>query len=96
MPLALDVTTMDLNRLYKLATTTSEDTLTLTGATPGAPVAIQITSNVAWAFSDATGNLASKIPMTAGGTNTPRLTGPITYYIMNQASSGTLYVFRPV
>lgn len=96
MPLALDVTAMVPNKLYQLPTTTSEDTVMFTGASIGNPFVVQLISNVAWAISDATGNLASKIPMTAGGTDTIRLVSPITYYVMNQTTSGVLFAFRPL
>lgn len=96
MPLALDATAMVVNKIYPLATTTSEDTVSFTGASLGTPIAVIVTSSVAWAISDASGNLASKIPMGAGGGETIRLVGPMTYYVMNQSASGTFFAFRPV
>ena len=94
MPLAINALTVAINQMSKLATTTAEDVVTFTGASPDNPILIQVSSTVAWAFMDSSGVLGAKIPMAAGAVYNLRLTDGRAIYVQNQTTSGTLTVQR--
>lgn len=88
MPLSLEATTMVTNAWSSLATTTAEDTITITNANPTAPALIQFTSTVAWSFADATGTSTTKIPVAAGGVLNLRVKSSLTVFVQNQSAGG--------
>lgn len=93
MPLALDASQMVVNQAYPLATSTTEDTIVLTGASPGNPITVQLTSNVSWSWLSQSSSFANKVPTAV---LTVRLLGPFAIFVQNATASGFSYVVRLV
>lgn len=94
MPLSLSVTAMATNTWYTLATTTPEDTVTLTNSNPSVPALVQFASTVAAAFSDSTGASTTKIPAGPGPVLNLRVKDSLTVFVQNTAASGFLKVAK--